>query len=201
MPRVYQNKVVAQRQHLTLPDVVTTALCLIPVKQKDLRAAYVYALRLKGWTLQAVATSLGVTRERVRQLELEASPEIVYLVQQAPGSYPIPELPTEIVKVQVGYKYTDPTPETLARLKELQPIAQAIRYNHKQGRVEAEEYTALLWKAHTEQGVSVYRLAQLLGITHGAIQFRFARYGYKEIMTGQIKAYKPVKYRNRATNE
>ncbi len=200
MPKVYKNKAVAQRQHLTLPDVVTTALCLIPVKQKDLRAAYVYALRMKGWTLQSVADSLGVTRERVRQLELSASPEIVYLVQQAPGSYPVPELPTEIVKVQVGYQYVDPTPETLARLKELQPIAQSVRYSHKQGRAEAEEYTALLWKAHTEQGVSVYRLAQLLGITHGAIQFRFARYGYKEVMTGKSIAYQPLKYRS-TTNE
>lgn len=197
MPRVFQNQVVAQRQHLTLPDVVTTALCLIPVKEKDLRAAYVYALRLKGWTLQAVATSLGVTRERVRQIEAEASPEMVYLVQQAPGSYPIPELPTEVVKVQVGYQHTDPTPETLARLKELQPIAQSVRYNHKQGRAEAEEYTALLWNAHTEQGVTVYRLAKLMGVTHGAIQFRFARYGYKAVASGQSKSYQPVKYRSK----
>jgi transcriptional regulator with XRE-family HTH domain len=201
MPRVFQNKVIPQRQHLKLPDVVATALGLIPVKEKELRAAYVYALRIKGWTLQAVADSLGVTRERIRQLESSASPEMVYLVQQAPGSYPVPELPTEVIQVQVGYQHTDPKPETLARLKELKPIAQTIRWDHSKGRAEAEEYTALLWKAHTEEGVSVYRLAKLLGITHGAIQFRFARYGYKETKTGQSKAYKVIKRENRPTNE
>jgi hypothetical protein len=201
MPAIYQNVDMPQRQHLKLPGVVTTALCLIPAKDKDLRAAYVYALRIKGWTLQAVADSLGVTRERIRQIEVSASPELVYLVQQAPGSYPVPELPTKTVKVQVGYKHTDPSPETLARLKELQPIAQSLRWDHSHGRAEAEEYTALLWKAHTEEGVSVYRLGQLLGVTHGAIQFRFVRYGYKETPTGKTKAYHPIKEQNRAKDE
>ena len=201
MPAIFQKVKVQKKQHQTLPDIVTTALCLIPAKEKELRAAYVYALRAKGWTLQAVATSLGVTRERVRQLEMSASPEIVYLVQQLPGNYPVPELPTETKQVQVGYKYIDPSPEVLARLKELQPIAQSLRWDHSQGRAEAEEYTALLWKAHTEQGVSVYRLAQLLGITHGAIQFRFVRYGYKETPTGKTKAYKPIKKQNRVKDE
>ena len=201
MPRVFQNTVVPQRQHLKLPDVVATALGLIPVKERELRAAYVYALRIKGWTLQAVADSLGVTRERIRQLETSASPEMVYLVQQAPGSYPVPELPTEVIQVQVGYQHTDPKPETLARLKELKPIAQSIRWDHSNGRAEAEEYTALLWKAHTEEGVTVYRLAQLLEVTYSAIQFRFARYGYKPVQSGKTKAYAAIKKENRATNE
>jgi len=200
MKRIYKKALVQQRQHLKLPDVVTTALGLIPVKEKELRAAYIYALRIKGWTLQAVADSLGVTRERVRQLETEANQDLVYLVQQAPGSYPVPELPTEEVMVYSGAEQTDPKPETLARLKELQPIAQKLRWDHSQGRAEAEEYTALLWKAHTEEGVSVYRLGKLLGVTHGAIQFRFVRYGYKE-SPGQSKSYTVIKKANRATNE
>jgi transcriptional regulator with XRE-family HTH domain len=201
MPRVFQQCVVPQRQNLTLPNVVTTALCLIPVKERELRAAYVYALRIKGWTLQAVANSLGVTRERIRQLETSASPEMVYLVQQAPGSYPVPEVPTEIITVQVGYAHTDPAPETLARLKELQPIAQSVRWDLVKGRAEAEEYTALLWKAHTEEDVTVYRLAKLLGITYSAIQFRFTRYGYKPVQGGKSKAYTAIKSQNRAINE
>jgi transcriptional regulator with XRE-family HTH domain len=201
MKRIYKKSLVQQRQHLKLPDVVTTALCLVPVEEKELRSAYIYALRVKGWTLQAVADSLGVTRERVRQLETQAVPELVYLVQQAPGSYPVPELPTEEVVLYSGSVQVDPKPETLARLKELQPIAQAIRWDHTKGRTEAEEYTALLWEAHTQQGVSVYRLAKLLGITHGAIQFRFTRYGYKETKTGRSKAYKTIKRENRPNNE
>lgn len=201
MPAVYKNVEMPKRQHLKLPDVVTTTFGLIPAKDKEIRAAYVYALRIKGWTLQAVADSLGVTRERVRQLEMSASPEIVYLIQQAPGSYPVPELPTQTVKVHVGYKHIDPSPETLARLQELQPIAQSLRWDHSQGRAESEEYTALLWKAHTEEGVSVYRLGKLLGVTHGAIQFRFARYGYKDSPSGSSKVYQRIKSKNRAKNE
>lgn len=199
MPAIYKDVTVKKKQHIKLPDVVTTALGL--TTDKEIRAAYVFALRAKGWTLQAVADSLGFTRERIRQISLEASPELVYLITQAPGTYPVPELPTITKRVQVGYQHVDPSPEVLARLKELQPIAQSVRWDHSGGRAAAEEYTALLWKAHTEQGVSVYRLGKLLGVTHGAIQFRFARYGYKQSPTGQTKVYKQIKKQNRAKDE
>ena len=58
------------RQHLVLPFEATVKLGLI--KDKETRAAYVYALRCNKWTLQSVANAMGLTRERIRQIEAKA---------------------------------------------------------------------------------------------------------------------------------
>jgi hypothetical protein len=52
-----------------------------------------------------------------------------------------------------------------------------VRGKGKQYRHEAELFTKLAWE-QTQQGVSVYSLAKSLGVTHGALLFRFVRYGY-----------------------
>jgi len=90
-----------------------------------------------------------------------------------------------------------PTPELLARLKELQPYAQQVRANSPRFRAEAEEYTYLLNQAHNEQKVTLYRLAKLLGVTTSALAFRLVRYGYRTTKLGQSSAYKPILDKNR----
>jgi hypothetical protein len=97
-----------------------------------------------------------------------------------------------------GPPYIEPTPETLARLLELQPNAQKVRFNSTKFRKEAEEYTALINHAHTIERVTLYRLAKRLGVTHGALRFRLARYGYKEPPTATSRAYQVVLEKNRA---
>jgi hypothetical protein len=93
--------------------------------------------------------------------------------------------------------YVEPTEKTLARLLELQPYAQQVRSNGKKYREEAEEYTALLNHAHTVEGVTLYRLAKRLGVTHGALRFRLVRYGYKTPVTATSKVYTPIVDENR----
>lgn len=192
-PRV--KKQVTVRNHLTLPSVPTVAVNII--KDKGLRNAYIYALRMKGWTLQSIADAIGVTRERVRQIETSATPFNILTVLADPGQYPVPELPTVEVEVAGQPVYVEPSEETLKRLLELQPAAQAVRYDHKANRVAGEEYTALLWHAHSVEGVTLYRLAKRLGVTHGALRFRLVRYGYLTT-NGKSKSYHPVKQQNRA---
>jgi predicted transcriptional regulator len=94
-PRV--TKQVAVTQHQTVPVVATLALNL--TKDRDLRAAYVKALRLKGWTLESIADSLGLTRERIRQIQLTASPANIVYVLSNPGEFPVPELETKEIEV------------------------------------------------------------------------------------------------------
>lgn len=162
-----------------------------------LRNAYILALRVNGWTLASIAEPLGITRERVRQIESNVDPvDAIRLVSSR--TFPVPNVPTVTVEVTVGYERAEPNADTLARLKELQPLAQKVRYNHPQHRKEAEEYTALLWKAHSEQGVTIKHLSRLLGVTHGAIRFRLARYGYLP-SEGKSKAYEKIKDKNRAS--
>jgi transcriptional regulator with XRE-family HTH domain len=190
------KKQVPVTQHQTLPFVTTTALNL--VEDKDMRAAYIYVLRMKGWKLQALADALGLTRERIRQIESKASPALAIHVLADPGSFPVPELDTVEIEVLAPPVYIEPSPEALARLLELKPLAEKVRYDHPQYRKEAEEYSALIWHLYSVEGVTLYRLAKRLGVTHGALRFRLARYGYLLPKTGKSTCYTPIKEKNRA---
>ena len=97
--------------------------------------------------------------------------------------------------------YIEPSPENLARLLELKPLAQKVRYDHTTYRKEAEEYSALIWHVHSVEGVTLYRLAKRLGVTHGALRFRLARYGYKLPKTAKSPCYTPIKQENRAVTQ
>lgn len=192
------KKEIKVRQHLTLPIEPTVKLNI--TKDADLRAAYIKALRMNQWTLQSIADALGLSRERIRQVENLAKPSYILHVLGLPGEFPVPKIPTFTVEVPDAPVYVEPKPETLARLLELQPLAQQVRYDHSQYRKEAEEYTALLWHAHSVEGVPIYRLAKRLGVTHGALRFRLVRYGYMVTPNGKSKAYHPVKTKNRITS-
>jgi transcriptional regulator with XRE-family HTH domain len=186
---------VPQKQGLTLPAEVVVALHLFPKNQMHLRDAYIYVLRMKGWTLESVGQALDLTRERIRQLESKAKPIDAIAILSDAGSYPVPEVPTRTILQEV-IEYVEPSPETLARLLELQPLAEKVRWNRPLGREAAEEYTRLLNYAHTVEGVTLYRLAKRLGITHGAVRFRLVRYGYLETK-GISRCYAKVRAENR----
>ena len=142
------------------------------------------------WTYEAVATACGITRERVRQIclaEPTGAPAVIL--------FDIPTPPVKIARSKPVY--IEPKPETLKRLLELQPYAQQVRSYGKDYRQEAEEYTSLLNYAHTVEGVTLYRLAKRLGVTHGALRFRLVRYGYKKTVTATSKFYNPIIEENR----
>lgn len=142
------------------------------------------------WTYESVSGACGITRERVRQICLtEPSGGRIPL----PITIPHPPLRPERAKPV----YIEPAPETLRRLLELQPYAQQVRSHGKKYREEAEEYTKLLDYAHTVEGVTLYRLAKRLGVTHGALRFRLVRYGYKKPVTATSKVYTPIAEKNR----
>lgn len=153
------------------------------------RDALIKDLRLKQWTLQSIALVSGVTRERVRQIAKDTS------VETGGWSFEVPSPPAKTVPQ--GREYVEPDPVVLERLLELQPAAQRVRANSKENRAEAEEYTRLVWEQHNGGGVTLYRLAKRLGVTHGALRFRLARYGYKQPKTGTSKVYAPIKAENR----
>jgi transcriptional regulator with XRE-family HTH domain len=179
-----------QKTLLTLPqDVLDTFDTLIDTESRN---GYIVALRNRKWTLQSIAEATGISRERIRQIATSGE---VYPIP--PTGSPLPWPPEKAKKApQV---FVEPEPETLARLLELQPLAQKVRSNNTNYRAEAEEYTRLINHAHTVEGVTLYRLAKRLGVTHGALRFRLARYGYKAPAPGSTsKAYVPIKAENRA---
>jgi predicted transcriptional regulator len=172
-----------QKRNIQLPPIMVRRLLSAPV---ELRDDLIKGLRRVGWTYVSIADPLGLSRERVRQISS----------QRGTGSYeePLPLPPYKPVKAK--REFVEPSAETLARLKELQPKAQQVRSTSPRYRQEAEDYTALLNKAHVEEGVSVYRLAKRLGITHSSIRFRLARYGYRTPPSGSDSpVYRPLKHR------
>lgn len=177
------------KKHQVLPGNIKAAFDSII--DSDTRDALIFDLRKVEWTLESIASASGLTRERVRQISMTEPDESV-----RDKSLVIPSPPLKPERVRPVY--IEPAPETLARLLELQPFAQLVRSNGTKYRAEAEEYTALLNHAHVVEGVTLYRLAKRLGVTHGALRFRLVRYGYKTPVNATSKVYTPILAENRA---
>jgi len=142
-----------------------------------------------GWTQSSIARSVELTRERVRQIcemPMDDFGTTDFVIPKPPIHEPKPKR-----------EFIEPSPDELARLLELQPMAKQVRSNATRFRAEAEEYTALIAKLHDIDGVTLYRLAKRLGVTHSALRFRLARYGYKLSENGSSKVYKPINPKNR----
>lgn len=163
------------------------------MKDQHDRDDYIRALHKAGWTQSSIAGVINLSRERVRQIcaspEGQGNPE-------TKASFYVPTPPVHEVKPK--RVPVEPSDETLDRLIELKPYAQQVRANAKRYRAEAEEYTRLINKASTEEGVTLYHLAKRLGVTHSALRFRLARYGYiKPKSQPKSRAYTPIKEANR----
>jgi transcriptional regulator with XRE-family HTH domain len=182
-----------KKQGHSLPQEVIDAFSAIE-SDRD-RNAYIKALRVRGWTLDSIGKVSGVSRERIRQIH-EGVPTAEAL-RVASAGFPVPEPPMYPEPIRNPHAKIEPSEETLSRLLELQPLAQQVRSHGSKYRQEAEEYTWLINYAHTVEGVTLYRLAKRLGVTHGALRFRLARYGYKEPKTAQSKAYTKILPENR----
>lgn len=181
-----------RKTNLTLPAEVVAAFEFASLDDRDMeiRNAYARALHDAHWTLQSISEAAGVTRERVRQLVADEYPDVDLT------GYPIPTPP--VFEKAAPREYVEPDPVKLARLLELKPLAQKVRSNSPENRAEAEEYSALIAEVHQQDGVTLYRLAKRLGVTHGALRFRLARYGYKKPQSGSSKVYAPILEKNRA---
>ena len=175
------------KKNQQLPEYITQAFNET-VSDED-RNHLISALRKADWTLEAISNASKLTRERVRQIAAAHQDTGLSLTVEIPEPPLKPERPRPV--------YIEPTPATLERLLELQPYAQQVRSNGKKYREEAEEYTKLLNYAHTVEGVTLYRLAKRLGVTHGALRFRLVRYGYKKPVTATSKVYTPILKENR----
>ena len=154
-----------KKSQLQLPT--DTAELLKSLSMTD-RKAYVKKLCLAGWTYQSIADVFKVSRQAIEQ----------YLKKAEHSDYanglPIPEIPSDPIYRMKRVEVSD---DVLLELKELHAKAKLVRGKGKQYRHEAELFTKLAWE-QTQQGVSVYSLAKSLGVTHGALLFRFVRYGY-----------------------
>ena len=179
-----EGKIIKRKQELP-QDVLDIFKGISDIKQRN---QYIIALGEAGWTDSSIARAVDISRERVRQLAQQTTSDTSLI-----GDLPIPKPPRETKYSKV---YPELPKEMLDRLLELKPLAQQVRGHGKMYRAEADEYTYLLNQAITTQGISVYRLAKLLSVTIGAIQFRLTRYGYRTT-TGKSKCFQPILEKNR----
>ena len=161
----------------------------------DTRNKYIAALRHVGWTLQSIADGVELSRERVSQIAKSTTLDM--------GMVDVVPKPPQVA-VKKPREFVEPSPETLARLLELKPLAEKVRGKGMNYRAEGEEYSKLLWEAHKPvaeggEGVPIYRLAKRLGVTHAAIRFRLARYKYKPPVSGTSKVYNTILDEHRLT--
>ena len=154
-----------KKSQLQLPT--ETADLLKTLSMTD-RRAYVKRLCLAGWTYQSVADVFKVSRQAIEQYLKKAE------LNDYVNGLPIPEIPSDPI---YRVKRLEVNDDVLLELKELHAKAKMVRGKGKKYRHEAELFTKLAWE-QTQQGVSVYSLAKSLGVTHGALLFRFVRYGY-----------------------
>lgn len=174
------------KSDLTLPKEVSDILIGLPL---DERKAYVFELRKVGWTLQSMATPLKLTRESIRLYGLkEPKSEVLAKVKHLPIVQP-PLIEVFVERV----KRVKPDPQVIAQLKELQPKVFLVRGKGKSNREEAELYTRLIYEL-MESGVSGYRIAKELGVTHSALAFRLVRYGYTT-SNGTSRSYRQLTHR------
>lgn len=179
------------KKNQTLPEDICAAFQTISDNVK--RDLLIKALADANWTYEAISNASGLTRERIRQIANASS--LLAKEFDYPLNINIPTPPLKPEKKKPAY--VEPHPDTLKRLLELQPYAQQVRSNGKKYRAEAEEYTRLLNHAHEVEGVTLYRLAKRLGVTHGALRFRLVRYGYKKPVSATSKVYQPISTKNR----
>jgi predicted transcriptional regulator len=172
----------------TLPKEVSDTLRGLSLAE---RKAYATELVNAGWTLQSIATELGITREAVRLYTLkEQEADVLTKIK----SLPIPPIPTkEIYSTRIKKVMLEPS--VVAQLKELHAKAKLVRGKGNQYRDEAELFTKIAWQ-QVERGVSTYALAKAIGITNGALTFRFVRYGYKAT-NGQSKVFRQLTHRSK----
>ncbi|MGL4998068.1 MAG: sigma factor-like helix-turn-helix DNA-binding protein [Cetobacterium sp.] len=182
-----------------LPEKIRTVLKTVQIEHFESLPNYIVSLRNRGWTLDSIAEPLGLSRERVRQLAAKADAEA-----EAEGDYRhidaefmgVADRPEKVVAEKVKKERPEPLPENVARMLELKPLAQQVRANNTEHREAAEEYTWLIHYENYARGVSLYRLAQVLGVTHGALRFRLVRYGYRNTESDS-RVYKKVLDKNR----
>jgi hypothetical protein len=140
-----------------------------------------------------LAIQIGLTRERVRQLILKAHD--VDGVPPVVGVAPPPvDLPWPVADKRPWLRWVRPTLSAaeVEELRSLHVLARELRGNHAADdprRVASERVTSILADLLDNRGFMYKELADLLGVTIGAIRMRLKNHGYKGGPAPSQRAY------------
>lgn len=149
--------------------------------------AILVAARVVGWTDQSVATALGISRERVRQLRGSASPMLTVEVD-------IPPLPPPSIK-EAPVRVPRPvlTDEQAAQLLYLNRRARATgSMNASHPAVVASKTVVWLANDYIQAGYPLTHVAAAMGISKMALHFRLGQHGFRHLAPSQRHGPGPV---------
>jgi hypothetical protein len=153
--------------------------------QTQLRLTLAVARR-KGWTLQALADGVGLTRERVRQIVAEIdlgqyTPVQIAALGEIPAPPPRPLTKEELARAarKPRLKLTGPEQDELRTLKRKAMANGVNRPDHPA--VVAGLALAALINAYLARGYYMSEIAKACGVTKHAIRQRLGRYGYRSL--------------------
>lgn len=159
------------KKQQVLPPVFAELLRIMHAGEDPRLDAVMELAYANGWTLTAMASALGVTRERIRQRVARATGFVDIPVPLPPRHQTPPPPPDRRLRLK---------PELAEQLREMCAVASTVNGGmdvDDPARRVSERFSAQL-AAYVEQGVSIYHLAQVLGVTFGAIRSRLVRHGY-----------------------
>lgn len=144
----------------------------------------------EGWTFDALGTAMGISNARARQIGAAAEGTVWGVDIPAPPRRP------------VGRSQPRPTltADEVAELRLMQQVARTVNGSTRSDdprRRTCEKLASLLHQYHVRRGVSVYHLAQLIGVTTNAVRSRLARHGYLQPLPSQAEQ----SYRGRFAGE
>lgn len=144
---------------------------------RQMFAGYVQSLRAAGWTLAAIGCVLGITREAVRRRCLEPGtaeglPPVDPPPPPPPQPVPPPPPPPKRITAAVGV-------ELRALYARARTVNGATPTDHPD-RAASIELTRRLADL-VAAGYPKTHLADVLGVTHGALNWRLARHGYRPL--------------------
>jgi hypothetical protein len=176
---------VPQKRNQTLPPEFADTLRTLHRDQDPRLAPTLSVARRNGWTLQALAEPIGITRERVRQIVTFECSWAGVDINDLPDVPPRPlkRLPSP----KPPRKRLTVRPEVAERLRELQAVAARVNGGtpaDSPDREVSKQFTAEL-DALIKQGVSVKHLAGVLETQRSAITLRLGRHGYRALPPSQ----------------
>jgi hypothetical protein len=157
-----------------VPEEFADILRHLYASNPDRLDSLLLAANMNGWTLSALAVPLGLGRERVRQRVAKAEPAV-----NLPEVPPVPRRDNQMPNPKRRLELKQ---ELIDELLEMQAVARTVNgamHPENPARRVSEQFSAQI-AAYVDQGVTVYYLAQVLGVHHNAIFTRLARHGYRD---------------------
>lgn len=181
------------KKNQTLPQDFAELLAQMKSQRNRNLGATLLVARLNGWTLQSLASALGVSRQAIEHRLAHAAIDVDSEVPDVPLP---PRKQTRKHQPRRRLLVNDALAEQLREMALVAAKVNGASPADAPERRVSEEFSAMLHSL-VEQGVTVYHLAQVLGVTHGAITLRLARHGYRNGFPSQ----NGTQYLGRATHE